>query len=362
PGFVQDEAVSGDDLGAWQQRHTLGAAASDLALPSMVMVPEDAWMGIGLDHIPASLSPGVRFTPPGSPDSWPASPIWVPLADVSESLHAFVDATIRRATETGAETWAAWTQERWRSARARADATEEVRKWMYGEFVAERWNEIEQRLGRKADVLSNILIDSALVEDVSALDWLVGLLSSTTHAPAPAEGDGKARAPRIDWSLPPFREGYRLAQHARKELGLDDRPLNAKLVQEVLRHYGIEGREVRAHNLFRSAVWQSEGSAMLVWAVDDPRFSGQQPQRFSIAAALGRLLANGGSSNLGAAHSNQSRWRPTQLANAFAAEFLLPVQAIRQAGADVEKLSRRFGMSRSATAWHIVNRSEPEND
>jgi len=108
PEFVREgDSVSGNDLGAWQQRHTLGHGNSDLALPSIVLVPEGAWMGVGLDHLPAALSPTVRFSSPGVPGAWPALPIWVPLADVAETLGRFVDDTISRAaTDAKTRAWA----------------------------------------------------------------------------------------------------------------------------------------------------------------------------------------------------------------------------------------------------------------
>jgi Zn-dependent peptidase ImmA (M78 family) len=44
------------------------------------------------------------------------------------------------------------------------------------------------------------------------------------------------------------------------------------------------------------------------------------------------------------------------LANAFAAEFLLPVQAIQKGFRSIEELARGYGISRSAAEWHIANR------
>jgi Zn-dependent peptidase ImmA (M78 family) len=59
---------------------------------------------------------------------------------------------------------------------------------------------------------------------------------------------------------------------------------------------------------------------------------------------------------IGVAHGAQARYRPTQLANAFAAELLLPVQAIQRSRGSTDALAKRYGISRSAAEWHVHNR------
>ncbi len=356
PDFVaEDETISGDDLGAWQQRHTLGEARSDIALPSIVFVPEGAWMGIGLDHVPAALSPTVRFSPPTLAATWPAPPVWVPVEDVSVALQRFVDATIERAASDAATAqWAQWLLSRWSDARARAKAPDEMRRWMFGNLVAQRWTDLERRLDGGLTALSGVLVDSRPVTEDATLDSLAFEIGTE-----PAEGKRLKRDfVRVDWGLPPFREGYRLAQEVRSRLKLGSNSLDTADLTKALARFGVQTKALRAHGLFRSAVWTRGGGAMLGWANDDPRFHGEVPSRFAIAAGFGRFLSGFAEGEPGgAAHGEQARWRPTQLANAFAAELLLPVQAISKGFKSVEDLAKSYGISRSAAEWHIVNRS-----
>jgi hypothetical protein len=357
----EDDSVTGATLGGWQQRHTLGEAAADFALPSIVFVPEDTWMGIGLDHMPAALSPTVRFTAAPTPDAWPAAPIWVPMPDVSEALERFVDETIARAAaQPESKAWADWLRAAWRKVRALAADPGEQRRWSYGPVVAQRWADVAKRLGSAACALEEILRDSAVIEEGAQLDWLADQLSRGLSD----SGAGSAvREPppvmQIDWDMPLWREGYRLAQATRQRLGLSHDPLPDPVLEDVLRRFGISVRDAHTRGLFRGAVWPTSRGATLVWADDDPRHSGPEARRFTIAAVFGRALAMGTGDTGAAAHGQQSRWRPTQLANAFAAEFLLPVQAVRNASGDVEQLRRHYGISRAAAEWHVANRLDP---
>lgn len=113
--------------------------------------------------------------------------------------------------------------------------------------------------------------------------------------------------------------------------------------------------------LFRSAVVVgADGRGELLVSTDDELTRRMAPARFAICAALGRLLGDGagGEAAYGAAHGPQARLFETQRANAFAAELLLPLAALRAHGPapDIEKLSEDFGISRTAARWHVQNR------
>jgi len=297
----------------------------------------------------------VRFSSPGVPGAWPALPIWVPLADVAETLGRFVDDTISRAaTDAKTRAWADWLQQRWDAVRVQARQPEVARKWQHGEVVAAQWHMVENRLRDRACALAEVLMDSTPVQDSDTFAWLVGQLETTPRSSAAMDMEPLD----VDWGLPPFTQGYRLAQRTRQVLGLGDRPVRA--MEDLFAHFGVTGRAVQARGLFRSAVWTTESGATLVWAEDDARFRGEDPQRFAISAALGRLLANGlKARNHGAAHGDQARWRPTQLANAFAAELLLPIQALERP-ANLAKLSKQYGISQSAAKWHLASRKPDE--
>jgi hypothetical protein len=312
-------------------------------------------MGIGLDHVPAALSPTVRFTPPGPADAWPAPPLWLPLEDVSAALARFVDATLEHAAEgPAAERWASWLGERWKEVRRRGKEPQEARRWMFGDLVASRWQGLEERLAGEVAPLAGILVDSAELKDDVTLDALVAEVGAE-----PPEGKRMGRGfAGVDWGLPAFREGYRLAQEVRERLKLGAAPLDTPDLKKALARFGVHAKPMKARGLFRSAVWTRGGGAVLGWATDHPRFRGDVPSRFAIAAAFGRFLAGFAEGEAGgAAHGPQARWRPTQLANAFAAELLLPVQALRKGFKSLEALASTYGISRSAAEWHVENRT-----
>jgi hypothetical protein len=352
-GFLSDyDDLDSDQIADWQQRHTLGETSTDVALPSIVFLREGAWMAIGLDHVPAALGPTVRFSAPGAPGAWPAAPFWVPVRDVTCALQEFVDATNNKALLCAdSRHWAEWLHARWVEVRASEAQPELLRTWMYGPVVSRAWSTLQNRLKQRMDALSGILSESQLVESTSDLDWLADEVSKTPFSRADLP------SANVDWSVAPHHEGYRLAQRIRKDLKLEDRPIAGDLRESLLGKYGIEGRPLDSHGLFRSAAWMNSREAVLLWDEASPTYGRERPARFSIAAALGRLLASQPKSGYSAvAHSSQSYWRASQLANAFAAELLLPKQAILKRGADIQALSTEFGISRSATEWHVVNR------
>lgn len=348
-----DAPVSGAMLGPWQQRHTLGEGRSPLALPSLVLVPEGSWIGIALDHVPAALEPSIRFAPPNAPDGWPAPPLWIPRRDVTEALGTFVDSVLHRAEEFDASRqWANWLGTRWAKVREDVHVPEVVRRWKYGSLVMERWGDLLARLGRKLDAFEGLLADTPILLDDPSLELLVSMLER--------EGGSSPRIPEvlqdINWSLPHHLEGYRLAQAFRKLHGLNAEPIGEASFEEILGEMGVELRPTPASGLFRSAVWTLGESAVLAVAEDDAVLSQAAPRRFAVAAAIGRLLVDGRDGKIrGAAHSRQARWRPTQVANAFAAELLFPIQAIRTERPLREQFAA-YGISNTAGSQHVRNR------
>jgi hypothetical protein len=220
--------------------------------------------------------------------------------------------------------------------------------------VAREWDAVARDMGDASASLAELLEDTEVVRDPETLARLVELVAEVPDAHAPSRP-----VSCVDWGLPPYREGYRAAQEVRAARRLGDEPLTDARFRELLRGLGVEAAGVDAGGLFRSAVWSRGNGALLAWAKDDPRFSGPVPRRFSIAAALGRYLAVAERGRpMGAAHGPQARWRPTQFANAFAAELLLPTQAILRSGASAAELARKFRISRTAAEWHVANRAE----
>lgn len=348
-----DGDVSANRLAVWQHQHTLGHGTSDLALPSIVFMPEDRKVGIAVDHIPPALDPTVRFTAPAAADAWPSDPVWLPRDEVAASLRRFVEQTVERAaSDPAAKDWAAWLTARWRTALQEADDPAKRRRLMFGEVVAASWRSVEERLGESTPALVGVLFDSPAVRDAAVLDALAQNIPTRRNATGPGFGLGE-----VEPTLPPHEQGYRFAARARAHLNMIDEPILD--MASALGRFGLGIIPIAARQLFRSAVVSAGGESRVLYATDSPDFSGVAPTRFAVAAALGRFLSDRGASGagvFGAAHGTHSRWLQTKLANAFAAEFLLPVQAMRKRGPNSDLLCDEYGISRSAATWHTRNR------
>jgi hypothetical protein len=349
-----DGDVPSSRLARWQHRHTLGHAISDIAVPSIVFVPEDTQVGLAVDDLPAALQPTVRFGAPAPPGAWPREPLWLPRDEVAVSLRHFVEETLQRAErEEGVRPWAHWLNERWQVALRSADDPAIRRELQFGEVVAEKWPAMKQQLGESVSALLGILSDSPSIQDAGTLDALAARI------PVAARGSRRVvEVGEVDLMLPPYEQGYRLAAGARRRMQMLEEPILD--MRGVLgEHFDVITSAIAAEQLFRSAAVSVGNEAQIWYASEYARVAGVAPTRFAIAAALGRLLFEERFRSIGswgAAHGSHSRWIPTRVANAFAAEFLLPAQAMRRRGGDAETLAEEYGISRSAAAWHIRNR------
>lgn len=125
-------------IAAWQHRHSLGHATSDIAIPSIVIVPEDRHVLISVDHPPThQIDSTVRFTPPGAPDSWPSEHVWVAKEDFVASMSAFIDATLERAKQFAEiREWTDWLNEQWEASKAAVKDVDVRLRLMFGDLVA----------------------------------------------------------------------------------------------------------------------------------------------------------------------------------------------------------------------------------
>jgi hypothetical protein len=145
--------------GEWYACHCLGHSASDLALPTLLFIPEDNQVGIAVG--PAS-SLGASCTFSIEPDRAIA---WISKADLGAELKRFVAAILDKARqdqETAA--WANWLQGRFDAVLTKERDASERRRKMFGDPVVECWPRIEEELGHNTKIIDGILIDSELVE------------------------------------------------------------------------------------------------------------------------------------------------------------------------------------------------------
>jgi hypothetical protein len=250
--------------------------------------------------------------------------------------------------------------DRWKSARENAANPAIRRELLYGPFVADVWDELKGKFGERIGVLEGMLLDTHIITKKETLERLVDELEPMSHEKGP-NGTGRwteISTGAIDSSLPPYAQGYALATSARDFLGCRTEPFVD--LREVLETLGISlSRSKERSGSFRSAVIaKPDGSARVLHDG-----VGTSRVRFSISAALGRLLAERTGGYFGAVHGSFSRWEQTRRASAFAAEFLLPRAGLRALDpTDLDEITEAYGISKSAARWHVHNRMEGLRD
>jgi hypothetical protein len=163
----------------------------------------------------------------------------------------------------------------------------------------------------------------------------------------------------ISPNQPDFEQGYKLARIVRGRMGLSDKPI--KNLEWVLKRLDIALEEPQETTLFRAAICAPRKRRAHIIPSTEERMQSQPALRFAVISALGRLLWEskiGGDKPICAAQGDHAMLSQSRRANAFAAEFLLPSEAIRGAGRDYRDLSvtaEMYGISHSAARWHAHN-------
>jgi hypothetical protein len=337
------------NLASWLHRHTLGHGNSDLAVPTLMFLPEDRVVGVVATAPSYELNPTVSFAV-----QWPKEPVWVPKDELVSTLGTFIEATIEHASLVAAtQPWAEWLRKNFEKARTEVETEDARRRLMLGRVVADQWQKVSSRLGENTEALAGVLADSAMISDVAALEALTGAVETATQGASGTSAWRKLTHEPGSSLLPPYERGYRLAASTRRLLGEPDRPLRD--LRDVLARLDVRLAAFDGAGLFRSACTVGSQGAATVFCAEDPNYGGVAPTRFAVAAALGRLLSGHAKSSFGAAHGSQSAYQRTQEANAFAAEFLLPVEALAKS-ANIQALSEDYGISKKAAEKHRNNR------
>ena len=178
--------------------------------------------------------------------------------------------------------------------------------------------------------------------------------------------------PSSDYGPPAWRSGYRLAEHARELLGLGRHPIESMrdLVErrlgipviQVKLPLQIAGATISSHGR-RGIVLNTRGQNENVWI-----------RRFTLAHELGHILFDPEERLLRVrvdayddlARDARGEHLPDpveQRANAFAAEFLAPQDAVKRLVPEpfgvsvdrVEKVMSTFGIGRAAARYHVGN-------
>ena len=141
--YIDDDAYSGmssEDAGVaafadWQHRHQLGHAASDLALPSIVIVPEERHVVMSVDRLPNMMQACVEFLGPTGVDRAPTLFVFNKTS-FREELKKFVEATLARARSYSEFSgWTEWLTTRWQEAREREENYGRRLRWMRGDLA-----------------------------------------------------------------------------------------------------------------------------------------------------------------------------------------------------------------------------------
>jgi hypothetical protein len=349
-GEIGDIDISA--LARWLHRHTLGHGDSDLALPAISFLPEERVIGISVAAPSYHLKPTISFGV-----QWPREPIWIPRDELLADLRSIVVETIERArVQPETKDWAEWMAGRFKDAESQAASPERRRELLFGKFVAAQWDKTMAPLGKDAAALVGVLTDSPIIEEERSVSFVADAVRDGLRVQGLKPAWYEIQPDPGEKLLPPYERGYRLARRVRSFLKEPTKPLLD--LAGVISQMGIRVAPVSGPPLFRSAsVVGHEGQSTVMYLANHPQYSGLLPTRFGIAAALGRLVAEGSANTaFGAAVGAQSRVQATQQANAFAAEFLLPYEALEGSGADVATLSEEYGISRKAAEKHRENR------
>jgi hypothetical protein len=351
----------------WQHRHQLGHAASDLAIPSIVILPEDRHIAVSVDRLPGAMQASVEFEGPHGMNRAPTLFVFNKTS-FRQELKDFVEATIeqtRSQPEFGQ--WSNWLNDRWQNAQEEEENSGRRLFWMLGRLGGDRVEQLRSEHPRLSDGLKQLLLDCRLVSRMDELQPAEDVIEDFALRPESVLRKGEEPGwqtvvqESVSQFLPEYAQGYQLARALRKKLGLVTKPIVD--LTKTLRRLDVEIEDGVPSPLFRVAVCATRGHrAHIVPSSLDPRLQTDVSNRFACASALGRLLWQSRYDNrqmICAAQGDYALLSQSRRANAFAAEFLLPREAVATAEPGDRRtigwLAEQYGISRSATEWHAYN-------
>jgi len=173
----------------------------------------------------------------------------------------------------------------------------------------------------------------------------------------------------IPTDAPPHAQGRELARWLRRELGAGTGPVEPRA---ILERWGVEVRDVKLETsgLEAVSIWGPHRGPSVLLNVAAKRSQSKQGSRATLAHEIAHLLVDraaalpfaevlGGGAPLG----------PEKRANGFAAELLLPrevavgsfekAETAIQAREILDRLWRKFSVSREIIAWQTLKYSAP---
>ena len=269
-------------LAAWQQRHTLGVACSQLALPSLVFVPEAGRIALFASAAPEQLDPNVRHILPQE-----VREFWLERDDLRTTLRQLVDGVLDAAKASAShQTWTQWLEKRWLKARELEQADEYRRRLRFGKTTAQLWQDRIVALGSTAaTAVEGILDDLRELASADEGDRVINVVTGNSSQRTDNAAWRRLHRGPSDLAAPAFKQGYQRAKEVREHLGRGTDPIQR--VDVVLAELGVEDRELDSNGLFRSACVVRDRRATVIVSSD---VKGVTHRRTAMATALGRVL------------------------------------------------------------------------
>ena len=356
----------------WWSRHFLSAGADGAYLPNVSMIRGDDRLFI--EWAPAAFvgDPAPRFLSENGRHV-------VGWEEGEEVLAQFVGYVAGWFRDREVENAYSWVCQEDPLHEARPDFSESLQAYtgIAADVLRERTNsrdetELREKLGLSADgtdpggsVVTQMLrdlppaISDTLWEQVWRMDdetrsvtgFVEELRNLALNAARPASN--------------PESSGYLAAQEVRDHLGLDGRPIDD--VDDNLKEFGVNviDSDVKCTH-GRMLAGSRRGSGAVAIINRTPRTSTPWGRRFEAVRALGHLLLDPyREDTLGAASTAYTQPWARRRAGTFAAEYLVPGEALREDAhsldsyAEPERFKRvleRYGVGAMTAAYHLWNR------
>lgn len=357
----------------WWMRHFLAAGGDGAQLPDVALLRDDEELVV--DWIPARFagSPAPRFLDSQGNAS-------VPWKDGIEALRAFVSTVADALRQAGLVDLYDWSR-----------ANDPI-PGSPSDFKSA----LELFTGRSHDELLGLTGASSLTEMID----LLGLSGSTDPAASPSSQALRDLPPSLsvefrfvlqqlesatkqrhdlgllrnardvakdamDVATTPEEAGQRAARVTRALLGLDGGPVGAE--RDLLARLGVSLVDVPLQTFReRMVAGARDGGGAVALILDTPRTRTRWGHRFEVGRALGHLIADPMRGDaVGAAGSPYTTDKRRRRSGAFAAELLLPEEALERETGDVldagaepevfERIMRTYGVGARTAAHQLFN-------
>ena len=354
----------------WWRRHALRAADSSALYPDVYFRRtgddiEISW----LDRQPAHAPDGFALTLlPGYAT--------LPVRAVAEPLWQFLDWATRSATAANEADKAIVESLKKRFEDLRRTPFTNLELRHIGERVQRLLESARHAVGssHEIEVIDNIPViesfDSAVLMfgginvDIGEPD-VFRLVEFLEKQRGGLESDALAKLasnPANERWLPPYEEGYLLAEEVRDELGIDPARLHVD-INHVLNELNIRVEDVELDtDSIRGVAVAGQGfSPAILVNTQSPYNVNDAGRRFTLAHELSHILFDRTRARkLSHLSGPWASARTEKRANAFAAMFLAPAAAINRALAnssesEVRSLAKRVGIGFSALVEHLYN-------